>query len=278
MARQIVSKTMSKYWPWTVLTIVVVAGLLSTFGLTQDPYAQDFMARNQGPGADHWLGTDQFGRDLLARLMAGAWLTLGVSASATAVALAAGAGIALFACRTGGLFRQTVFTVFDLLRTLPAILVGLVIMTAMGAGTLTVILAVGLTFAPLFAYITSATYDRERVAGYAVAARLMGGTSTWVAWRHMLPNMTGALITQIAIVLPRAITTESVLSFLGVGVAPDIPTWGRIIAAASDYAEQAPWSLATPVLILAGTTLTLSVIGHRLRDTQRNGDTQGSLT
>lgn len=274
MARQITLKA----WPWAVLAIVVIAGTLSWLGLTQDPYDQNFLARNQGPGADHWLGTDQFGRDLLARLMAGAWLTLGVAASATLVALAGGAGIALIACRAGGWWRQTVFTVFDLLRTLPAILVGLVIMTALGAGTATVVFAIGLTFAPLFAYITSATYDRERVAGYAVAARLMGGTSTWVAWRHMLPNMRGALITQTAIVMPRAITTESVLSFLGVGVAPDIPTWGRIISAASEYAEQAPWSLATPVLLLAGTTLTLSVIGHRLRDAQREGHFQGVCT
>ena len=274
MARKIILKA----WPWAVLAIVVIAGTLSWLGLTQDPYAQNFLARNQGPGVEHWLGTDQFGRDLMARLMAGAWLTLGVAASATLVALAGGAGIALIACRAGGWWRQTVFTVFDLLRTLPAILVGLVIMTALGAGTTTVVLAIGLTFAPLFAYITSATYDRERVAGYAMAARLMGGTSTWVAWRHMLPNMRGALITQTAIVMPRAITTESVLSFLGVGVAPDIPTWGRIISAASEYAEQAPWSLATPVLLLAGTTLTLSVIGHRLRVAQREGSFQGMGT
>lgn len=158
-------------WPWIVLGILVVGGLLATFGLTQDPYAQDFLTRNQGPSAAHWLGTDQFDRDLLARIMAGAWLTLSVAAFATLAALAGGAGLALLACRVGGWFRSSVFTVFDLLRTLPAILVGLAIMTAAGAGTLTVILAIGLTFAPLFAYITSSAYDRERVAGYAIAAR-----------------------------------------------------------------------------------------------------------
>lgn len=262
-------------WPWIVLGILVVGGLLATFGLTQDPYAQDFLTRNQGPSAAHWLGTDQFGRDLLARIMAGAWLTLSVAAFATLAALAGGAGLALLACRVGGWFRSSVFTVFDLLRTLPAILVGLAIMTAAGAGTLTVILAIGLTFAPLFAYITSSAYDRERVAGYAIAARLMGGSATWVTWRHMLPNITGALITQTAIVMPRAITTESVLSFLGVGVAPDIPTWGRIIATASEYAEQAPLGLTLPVLLLAGTTLTFSVIGHRLRQMGRDGGQDG---
>ena len=268
MARQEVSRCL---WAWALLGALVLAGLFALLGLTQDPYAQDFLARNQRPSEAHWLGTDQFGRDLMARLMAGAWLTLSVAAGATLVALVGGAGVALVACVTGGWFRTAVFTVFDLIRALPAILVGLAIMTAVGAGTAPVILAIGATFAPLFAYIASAAYDRERVAGYAMAARLMGDSATWVAWRHMLPNIAGALITQTAIVMPRAITTESVLSFLGVGVAPDTPTWGRIIAAASDYAEQAPWSLAAPVLLLACTTLALSVIGHRHRHVGRAG-------
>lgn len=260
-------------WPWAILAILVAAGLAATLGLTQDPYAQDFLARNQGPGAAHWLGTDQFGRDLLARLMAGAWLTLSVAAGATTVALLAGAGVTLAACIAGGWVRTAVFTVFDLLRTLPSILVGLAIMTAAGAGTTTVIFAIGLIFAPLFAYIASAAYDRERLAGYAMAARLMGGSTLAVAWRHMLPNIAGALITQAAIVMPRAVTTESVLSFLGIGVAPDTPTWGRIIAAASEYAEDAPLSLALPVLTLAITTIALSIVGHRLRNAGRTGHT-----
>src|SRR5690606_9177421 len=100
-----------------------------------------------------------------------------------------------------------------------------------------------------------------------------GGSALDVAWRHMLPNIAGALITQAAIVMPRAVTTESVLSFLGMGVAPDTPTWGRIIAAAAEYAEEAPLSLALPVLTLAGTTIALSIVGHRLRQTGRAGHT-----
>jgi len=266
MARQTVKQSA---WPWALLAVLAATGLAAALGLTQDPYAQDFMARNQGPSPAHWLGTDQFGRDLMSRLMAGAWLTLSVAAGATLMALLGGAGVALAACMIGGWVRAAVFTVFDLLRTLPPILVGLAIMTALGAGTVTVIFAIGLTFAPLFAYIASAAYDRERLAGYAMAARLMGGSTLSVAWRHMLPNIAGALITQAAIVMPRAVTTESVLSFLGVGVAPDTPTWGRIIAAASEYAEEAPLSLAVPVLTLACTTLALSLIGHRLRRAER---------
>ncbi|NVZ67454.1 ABC transporter permease subunit, partial [Pseudomonas gingeri] len=87
-----------------------------------------------------------------------------------------------------------------------------------------------------------------------------------IAWRHVLPNAVGTLLTQIAIVMPRAITTESVLSFVGMGVAPDVPTWGRIIATATGFAEQAPFSLLFPVLALALTTLSLSLVGNRLRE------------
>jgi ABC-type dipeptide/oligopeptide/nickel transport system permease subunit len=259
-----------------VLAVVVLAGLAAALGFTQDPYAQDILARNQGPSATHWLGTDQFGRDLLARLTTGAGMTLWVAICATLVALLGGAGVALLACVAGGWLRAGVFMVFDLLRTMPSLLVALALMTAAGAGTTSVVFSIGLTFAPLFAYVASAAYDRERVAGYVTAARLLGGSSRWVAWRHVLPNVTGALITQVAIVMPRAITTESVLSFLGMGVAPDTPTWGRIIAAASAFAEQAPSSLALPVILLALTTLSISVIGHSVRDFRRN-ETPGAV-
>jgi peptide/nickel transport system permease protein len=251
-------------WPWLVLLILFLMGLTASLELVQDPYVQNFLSRNQAPSAEHWFGTDVFGRDVLARITSGAWITLSVAAGATLVALLSGAGIALLACMVGGWFRTGVFAVFDLLRTLPAILMGLVIMTAVGAGTVAVIVAVGITFSPLFAYIAAGAYDRERVAGYTVAAKLLGGSQLWVLWRHVVPNIAGTLIVQIAIVIPRAITTESVLSFLGLGVAPDTPTWGRIIAAAADHAEQAPLNLALPVLCLAITTLALSVIGQRI--------------
>src|SRR5690606_38316325 len=131
----------------------------------------------------------------LARVMAGAGLTLWVAVCATVVALVGGAGVALLACVAGGWIRNTVFMVFDLLRTVPALLLALALMTAAGAGTTSVILAIGLTFAPLFAYVASGAYDRERVAGYVTAARLMGASTASVAWRHMLPNITGAIIT-----------------------------------------------------------------------------------
>lgn len=132
--------------------------------------------------------------------------------------------------------------------------------------TSSVILAVGIAFMPLFAYVTRAVYERESAAGYVTAARVIGVSPLAIAWRHVMPNAIGTLLTQIAIVMPRAITTESVLSFFGMGVAPDVPTWGRIIASAAGFAEQAPLSLLFPVLALALTTLSLSMVGNRMRE------------
>ncbi|AYN22404.1 ABC transporter permease [Alcaligenes aquatilis] len=260
-----VGKRVNFSWSWMVLLALGLLGLAAQFGVFQDPYAQSFLLRNQAPSIDHWLGTDLFGRDLLARLAHGAWITLSVALGATLTALLCGAVTALIACVVGGWFRAAIFSVFDLLRTLPSILLGLVIMTSVGAGTSAVIMAIGITFAPLFAYVTAGAYDRERVAAYMVSARLLGGSRFGVIYKHLVPNIAGTLLVQIVIVIPRAITTESVLSFLGLGVAPDTPTWGRIIATSSDYAEQAPWGLVLPVACLALTTLALSILGQHIK-------------
>ncbi len=259
-------KALKLYWPWGVMALALLAMVIGFLGLTQDPYYQDLMSRNLPPSPQHWFGTDSFGRDILARVVAGTGMTLTVAVSATAIALAGGAGLGLLGCIAGPAVRGVIYTGFDIIRTMPAILLSLALMVALGVGMGSVILAVGIAYMPLFAYVARAVYERETAAGYVAAARLIGASPLSIAWRHILPNAAGALLTQLAIVVPRAITTESVLSFFGLGVAPDVPTWGRILATAVDYAEQAPSSLLFPVLALSLTTLSLSVIGNRLRD------------
>lgn len=256
------------HWHWLAYALVAVAVGVALFGpllLTQDPLAQDLLARNQPPSAAHWLGTDSFGRDMLARMVAGTRLTLMVAFLATLLALAGGAGLGLVGCVIGGRVQSLVFAAFDIVRTMPAILLSLALMVALGIGTRSVILAVGVAFMPLFAYVARAVYEREMAAGYVTAARVIGAGPWAIAARHVLPNIAGALLTQVAIVLPRAVTTESVLSFFGLGAAPEVPTWGRIIASAVEFAEQAPTALLIPVLALALLTLSLAVTGDQLR-------------
>lgn len=253
---------------WLAYGVVGISLLVAVFGaslLTQDPLFQDLLARNLGPSASHWLGTDSFGRDIAARLVAGTRLTLVVAFLAALLALAGGAGLGLAGCIVGGKTRALVYAGFDIIRTMPPILLSLALMVALGVGTSSVILAVGVAYMPLFAYVTRAVYEREMASGYVAAARVIGAGPWAVAGRHVLPNMLGAMLTQVAIVLPRAVTTESVLSFFGLGVAPEVPTWGRIIATSVEFAEQAPTSLLFPVLALAVLTLSLAVVGDRLR-------------
>ncbi|WP_144629807.1 ABC transporter permease [Bordetella genomosp. 13] len=252
-------------WPWLALLAALMLAVAGPGLLDRDPYAQDLLARNLAPSAAHWLGTDNFGRDVFARLVAGTRLTLLVASCAGLIALVAGAGLGLLACATGGGARAAVYLVFDMIRTLPPILLSLALMVALGVGTASVVVAVGISFTPLFGYVARAVYEREMASGYVRAARVLGLSSVAIAWRHVLPNIAGTLLTQLAIVVPRAVVTESVLSFFGLGVAPDVPTWGRIIATAVPFAEQAPTALLFPVVALALTSLSLSVAGNRLR-------------
>ncbi len=255
----------ARQWPWVVLLAILLLAVVGPSLLSQDPYAQNLLARNLPPSAGHWLGTDNFGRDILARVVAGTRLTLMVALCSGAIALLGGAGLGLLGCALGGPARSAVYIVFDMIRTLPPILLSLALMVALGVGTGSVVFAVGISFMPLFGYVARAAYEREMATGYVRAARVMGISPALIAWRHVLPNIGGILLTQLAIVVPRAIVTESVLSFFGLGVAPDVPSWGRIIATAVPYAEQSPTALLFPVLALALTSLSLSVAGNRLR-------------
>ena len=248
-----------------LLAVVLVAGLAGPSLLAVDPLAQDLAARHQGPGPAYWLGTDGLGRDVLARLVAGTRVTLAVAAGATCVALVVGAGGALLALSLGRVAEALVFGVVDLVRAMPSILLALVLMIALGVGMPALVTALGLAYAPFFARIAHAAYRRERASGYVDAAWTMGVGRLATLRRHILPNVAGALITQAAIVLPRAITSESVLSFFGLGAEPSMPTWGRMIADAIPFVERAPLVLAVPVLALTLTTLATILLGDWLR-------------
>jgi peptide/nickel transport system permease protein len=248
-----------------LLAVVLAAALVGPSLLASDPLAQDLAARHQGPGPANWLGTDSLGRDVLSRLVAGTRVTLAVATGATLVALVLGAGGALLALALGRVTEAVVFGVVDLIRAMPSILLALVLMIALGVGTPALVTALGLAYAPFFARIARAAYRREQASGYVDAAWTMGASRVATLRRHVLPNVAGALITQAAIVLPRAITSEAVLSFFGLGAEPSMPTWGRMISDAIPFVERSPLLLAVPVLALTLTTLAAILLGDWLR-------------
>lgn len=250
----------------TVVLTLVMAAVLAPWIASHDPFVQNFLALNSGPSAEHWLGTDHMGRDVFSRLVSGARQTLIVGFGGTVVAFFLGGALGLFGLALGRWGELAVFAFIDLVRAVPGILMALLIIVAVGAGTGPVTLALGISFAPFFAYVARAAYKREAAQDYVRVAPLFGGGKLHILRLHILPNLFGSLITQAAIILPRCIVTESVLSFLGLGSSPDAPTWGRMISDGSRYLEVAPHAILVPIGALAALTVSLLILGDAFRE------------
>lgn len=248
-----------------IILFFIVLALLGPNLVPYDPFDQALLERNQAPSLAHWLGTDNYGRDVLARLVYGARLTFLVGLGGVACALLFGAGLGLSALAFGRWLTFLVFGLIDFVRSLPDVLFALILIVALGPGLTSVVLALGISFAPYFAYIARAAWRREMAADYIAAARTLGATRWRILHRHAWPNIAGGLITLAGVVLPRCIVTESVLSFLGLGVSPDTPTWGRMIAEATAHFEDAPHAVIAPVLALCVLTCALAVVGNHAR-------------
>ncbi len=244
-----------------ILALALAAPLVAPF----DPLDQDLLALNQPPGPEHWLGTDHMGRDVFSRLAMGARTTLMVGFGGALVAFVLGAGCGLIALSLGRWAETALFALVDLVRAMPDVLLALLLIVALGAGARPVVIALGIAFAPFFAYVARATFHREMVKDYVAAARLFGGGRLHVLRLHLAPNLVGGLVTQAAILLPRCVVTESVLSFLGLGSSPDAPTWGRMVADASRYIESSPHAILAPVVAIVLLTLSLSILGEAVR-------------
>lgn len=253
----------------TRLGVIIIAAALFVAAFApwlsiHDP--NDFSFEINGlPTADHWMGTDDQGQDVLSRLIAGTRLSLSFGFLAALTALFLGAFLGLIGLSMGPIGDAAVFGIVDLIRALPGILFSLAMIVALEPGTVSVILALGIAFAPYFAIITRATYRQEMSKPYVAAAFTFGASPLRIALVHVLPNIGGALITQFAIILPRCIVLESVLSFLGLGVSSELPTWGRMIAAASRYTEEAPHVVLAPIVALSILTFGLAMIGDVAR-------------
>ena len=249
---------------WIILGITLIVAVAGPWVATHDPmmFSADM---NEPPGDGHILGTDDAGRDVFSRLVIGTGLSLVYGASAALVALVLGGVTALLPMSLGRPVEYALFAMVDLVRALPGILFALAFIVAFEPGAFSVVLALGVSFAPNFAMITRATYQQQMTQAYTQAAKVLGARPGRIALVHVLPNIGGALITQFAIILPRCIVSESVLSFLGLGVSSEAPSWGRMIASATPFMEEAPHALLAPILALSAVTFALAIIGNAQR-------------
>lgn len=220
----------------------------------------------QPPFAFGILGTDQFGRDVLSMLMVGCWNSLSIAIVAVAVGGTLGSIAGISAAAFRGTFESLLMRACDVIFALPPILSAMMLGAFLGPGRMTAIIAIATFMIPVFARVTLASALQAWSRDYVLAARAIGNTRFTISVRHVLPNIASQIIVQATIQLGLAVLTEAGLSFLGLGLAPPAPTWGRMLADAQTYLALAPWLAILPGLAVALSVFGFNLLGDGLRD------------
>jgi peptide/nickel transport system permease protein len=249
-----------------LLLLVVAAALLGPWLAPYDPQAFHPRARLQGPSAAHWLGTDQFGRDLLSRILNGAPSTIAFGLGATALGVLAGAAIGVTAGVIGGVIDSAIMRVLDGLLAVPDLLFTLLIVTVLGGGMGHALLAVALAFTPGMARITRSAVLSIRTREYVQAAVARGESRAWIILREVAPNAIGPIIVEATIRVAFAIMIGATLGFLGLGAKPPSTEWGLMVAEARQFMFRSAWVVAVPGVAIAVAALGFNLFGDALRD------------
>ncbi|HET6828154.1 MAG TPA: ABC transporter permease [Ramlibacter sp.] len=244
-----------------VAFVSVFAGALSSF----DPNETAVSQRLSGPSSAHLLGTDELGRDLFTRIAFGGRYSL-------TIALLTAIGATVFGTVFGlvaGFFRRMdapVMRLVDAMMSFPDILLAIALVGILGPSMLNVVLALVLVYTPRVARVVRASTLVVRELLFVEAARAVGISTLRILWRHILPNLMSPILVQASFIFAYAILAEAALSFLGVGVPPEIPTWGTMVAGSQQYAHQALWIVLFPGLAIILTALSLQLVGDGIRD------------
>ena len=237
----------------------IFMGAFST-AFTQSPTAVDAAVSLQAPTAAHWFGTDDLGRDVLARTMAGARSVLVIAPLATILALLWGGIIGLVAGFWRGLTDEIIMRLVDVLLALPIIITSILILSLLGTGVAIIIVTIGVLFTPVVSRTVRSAVIGEREREYVMAARLRGERSAFVMAREILPNITQPIIVEGTVRLGYAVFTAATLSFLGFGLDPPSPDWGLTISTQRIFLQIAPWTVLFPAVALASLVVGVNLI------------------
>ena len=249
-----------------VLILIVIAAIFAEPLSPYAPNVQNLRNRLQAPSAEHWLGTDQFGRDVLSRIIFGGRVSLQVGFISVGIALLIGGAMGLAGGYYGKKLDSVLMAIVDVLLALPAFLLALAIIAALGPGLINVMIAVGIANIPGFARITRSAVLTVREQDYVTAA-LAAGSSDWrIISKHVVPNALSPVIVQVTLALAGAILSAAGLSFLGLGAQPPTAEWGSMLNSARPYIREAHWAVTFPGLAIVITVLALNFVGDGLRD------------
>ena len=249
----------------TIFVVLVILALIGPIFTNYGPYDMKVVDRLTPPGAEHWLGTDEFGRDLLTRLLYGARVSISVGLAVALLSSALGLVIGVYATYYKTL-DHILMRICDGLIAIPGILLAIALMAALGASALNVIIALTIVFTPNIARVVRSAALVVREQTYIEAMHVQGASSTRIIWQHIVPNVLSPLLVQATFVFAEAIISEAALSFLGAGIPAPEASWGNILQASKLVIYKAWWMVVFPGATLVLSVLSLNLLGDGLRD------------
>ncbi|MBI4492774.1 MAG: ABC transporter permease [Chloroflexi bacterium] len=249
-----------------VFVLIVLYTAVGPLFLTQDPYAQDLRQRLSPPSLEHLLGTDELGRDYLIRLALGGRISMGVGVLSVVLAMVVGIWLGLVAGYFGRWVDVIAMRVIDSILAVPA-LIGMVALAAtVGAGLWSSVIAIAFFSMPRVVRLVRGSVLSVKERDFVIAAIAMGASHPRILRRHILPNVLAPIIVEASLLSATAILVEASLSFLGLGVPPPAPSWGRMLRESYQYLYQAPWAMLLPGGLIFATVLCVNTLGDALRD------------
>lgn len=249
--------------------VLLLMAVAATVGPLLVPYGvneTDVASALQPPSGAHWFGTDDLGRDVFSRVVIAAQVSLRVALVSVVIALVVGVILGIVSGYAGGWADGILMRIVDVLFAFPMLILALAIVAVLGPGANTATIAIGVVYIPIFARVTRASTLSVRAEPYVRASQTMGTGSLRILRTHVLPNVSGPIIVQTSLSLAFAILSEAALSFLGLGVQPPQPSWGRMLFEAQSFLGTAWWLAVFPGIAIFLTVLSFNLVGDGLRD------------
>ena len=249
-----------------IILAIIALALLAPWISPHDPLAQNLRSRLKAPSQAYLLGTDEFGRDVLSRVLWGTRVSLTVGILSIGFGLLIGIAMGTIAGYRGGFADGIIMRIVDVLLSFPVLISGILVVAILGTGMGKLILTIGIVFVPRFARLAYGPTLAIKERDYVYSAQVIGAGTLRILTRYFLPNILGDVLVAATLWVGSAILTEAGLSFLGLGVPPPIPTWGNMIKTGIDYLTNAPWLSVFPGISIFVTVLSINMIGDGLRD------------
>ncbi len=250
-----------------LVLLLVISAVFGPLLAPMDPNAMDFGARFASPSFQHWFGTDDFGRDILSRILYGARVSLQVAIIAVTLATVVGTTLGMIAGYSNNrIVDEIIMRSMDVLFAFPAILLAIAVLAALGKGVTNAMIAIGIVYIPIFARIARGEVLSVKEEEFVEVAHALGARPTRIMLIHILPNILSPIIVEISLSLSFAILAEAALSFFGLGVQPPDASWGRMLSEGRAYLQQSVWLGVFPGLAIMFTVMGFNFLGDGLRD------------